>query len=98
MAAEGGVVTRAFKRIVAGFKSVPVLVVRTIIATLLGTGDLASDVYSTVGLFELGHVGPANAMVAMVCTSMTAQVRAPSADRPGADCVGCGLDRCYWPS
>jgi hypothetical protein len=58
MAAEGGVVTRAFKRIVAGFKSVPVLVVRTIIATLLGTGDLASDVYSTVGLFRAGPRRP----------------------------------------
>ena len=97
MAAEGGVVKHAFTHLIGGYKSVPGLVVRAIIATLLGTGDLASDVYSTVGLFELGHVGPANAMVAMVCASMTAQVWAPSSYRPGADCVGCGLDRCYWP-
>jgi hypothetical protein len=73
--AEGNVVTRAFKRIVTGYKSLPGIVVRAIIATLLGTGDLVSDVYSTVNLFSLSHLGPAYAMVAMVCASIAVQVR-----------------------
>ena len=74
--AEGNVVTRAFKRIAAGYKSLPGIVVRAIVATLLGTGDLVSDVYTTVSLFSLSHLGPAYAMVAMICASMAAQVRA----------------------
>ena len=74
--AEGNVVTRAFKRIVAGYKSLPGIVVRAIVATLLGTGDLVSDLYTTVTLFSLSHLGPAYAMVAMICASMAAQVRA----------------------
>ena len=49
--AEGNVVTRAFKRIVTGCKSLPGIVVRAIVATLLGTGDLVSDLYTTVNLF-----------------------------------------------
>ena len=76
--AEGNVVTRAFKRIVAGFKSLPGIVVRAIVATLLGTGDLVSDVYTTVTLFSLSHLGPAYTMVAMICASMAVQVRASS--------------------
>jgi hypothetical protein len=48
--ADGNVVKRAFKRIVAGYKSVPGIVVRAIVATLLGTGDLVSDLYTTVNL------------------------------------------------
>ena len=35
--AEGNVVTRALKRIVTGYKSVPGIVVRAIVSTLLGT-------------------------------------------------------------
>ena len=56
--AEGNVrvVTRAFKRVVAGYKSPPSIVVRAIVATLLGTGDLVSDVYTTVNLFSLSHL------------------------------------------
>ncbi len=73
--AEGNVVTRALERIVVGFKSLPGIVVRAIVATLLGTGDLVSDVYTTVNLFSLSHLGPAYAMVAMICASMAAQVR-----------------------
>ena len=93
MAAEGGVVKHAFTHLIGGYKSVPGLVVRAIIATLLGTGDLASDVYSTVNLFELGHVGPANAMVAMVCASIAVQVRAPSADRQTRCLAACVAGR-----
>ena len=74
--AEGNVVTRALKRIVTGFKSVPGIAVRAIVATLLGTGDLVSDVYTTVSLFSLSHLGPAYAMVAMISVSMAVQVRA----------------------
>ena len=74
--AEGNVVTRALKRIVADYKSLPGIVVRAIVATLLGTGDLVSDLYTTVNLFSLSHLGPAYAMVAMICASMAVQVRA----------------------
>ncbi len=81
--AEGNVVTRASKRIVAGFKSVPGIVVRAIVSTLLGTGDLVSDVYTAVTLFSLSHLGPAYAMVAMICASMAVQVQATSARHPG---------------
>ena len=73
--AEGNVVTRALKRIVAGYKSLSGIVLRAIVATLLGTGDLVSDVYTTVTLFSLSHLGPAYAMVAMICASMAVQVR-----------------------
>jgi hypothetical protein len=77
--AGGNVVTRAFKRIVTGYKSVPGIVLRAIVATLLGTGDLVSDVYTAVTLFSLSHLGPAYAMVAMICASMAMQVRATCA-------------------
>ena len=81
--AEGNVVMRTFKRIVTGYKSLPGIVVRTIVATLLGTGDLVSDLYTTVSLFSLSHLGPAYAMVAMICASMAVQVRATCARHPG---------------
>ncbi len=74
--AKGNVVTRAFKRILAGYKSLPGIVVRAIVSTLLGTGDLVSDLYTTVNLFSLSHLGPAYAIVAMICASMAAQVQA----------------------
>jgi hypothetical protein len=85
--AEGNVVTRALKRIVAGYKSLPGIVLRAIVATLLGTGDLVSDLYTTVTLFSLSHLGPAYAMVAMICASMAAQVRALSPVRCIPACV-----------
>ncbi len=81
--AEGNIVTRALKRIVVGFKSLPGIVVRAIIATLLGTGDLVSDVYTTVNLFSLSHLGPAYAMVAMISASMAVQVLATCAQHFG---------------
>ncbi len=81
--AEGNVVTRTFKRIVAGYKSVPGIVVRAIVATLLGTGDLVSDLYTTVNLFSLSHLAPAYAMVAMICASMAVQVQAMCARHLG---------------
>ena len=85
--AEGNVVTRTFKRIVTGYKSLPGIVVRAIVATLLGTGDLVSDLYTTVNLFSLSHLGPAYAMVAMICSSMVVQVRASSPVRGILACV-----------
>ncbi len=81
--AEGNVVRRALKRIVTGFKSLPGIVVRAIVSTLLGTGDLVSDVYTTVNLYSLSHLGPAYAMVAMICASMAVQVRATCARHLG---------------
>ena len=81
--AEGNVVTRAFKRIAAGYKSLPGIVVRAIVATLLGTGDLVSDLYTTVSLYSLSHLGPAYAMVAMIGASMAVQVRATFARHLG---------------
>jgi hypothetical protein len=81
--AEGNVVTRTLNRIVAGYKSLPGIVVRTIVATLLGTGDLVSDLYTTVNLYSLSHLGPAYAMVAMICASMAMQVQA----RPFMRCI-----------
>jgi hypothetical protein len=91
--AEGNVVTRALKRIVTGFKSVPGIVLRAIVATLLGTGDLVSDVYTTVSLFSLSHLGPAYAMVAMICASMAVQVHATRARRVSL----CLVSRRLWP-
>ena len=79
--AEGNVVTRTVKRIVTGYKSLPGIVVRAIVATLLG--DLVSDLYTTVNLFSLSHLGPAYAMVAMICASMAVQVRTVYARRLG---------------
>ena len=76
--ADGNVVTRAFERIVAGYTSLSGIVLRAIVATLLGTGDLVSDLYTTVTLFSLSHLAPAYAMVAMICASMAVQVRASS--------------------
>jgi hypothetical protein len=67
-------VKHTFKRIVSGFKSLPGIVVRAIVAALLSTGDLASDLYTTVNLFSLSHLGPAYAMVAMICASMAGKV------------------------
>ena len=90
---EGNVVKRTFKRIVTGYKSLPGIVVCTIVATLLGTGDLVSDLYTTVTLFSLSHLGPAYAMVAMICASMAAQVRATCARRVSLSLVSTRL----WP-
>ena len=102
--AEGNVVTRALERSVTGFKSLPGIVVRAIVATLLGTGDLVSDLYTTVNLFSLSHLGPAYAMVAMICASMAVQVRATCARRVSLRAVSTRLwphlwlRRRYWPS
>jgi hypothetical protein len=96
--AEGNVVTRTLKRIVAGYKSVPGIVVRAIVATLLGTGDLVSDLYTTVILFSLSHLGPAYAMVAMICLSMAVQVHATCARHLGDGRVSlCAVSRRLWP-
>ena len=81
--AGGNVVTRALKRIGTGYKSLPGIVVRAIVATMLGMADLVSDLYTTVNLFSLSHLGPAYAMVAMICLSMAVQVRATCARHLG---------------
>ena len=85
--AEGNVVgATSLTHIVTGYKSLPGIVVRAIVSTLLGTGDLVSDLYTTVNLYSLSHLGPAYAMVAMICLSMAVQVRAACVRIPG--CVG----------
>jgi hypothetical protein len=61
---------------ISRYKSVPAIVVRAIVANLLSTGDLASDLYTIVTLFELGHDGPATTLLAMVCLNFAAQVKA----------------------
>ena len=93
--AEGNVVKRAFKRIVAGYKSLPGIVVRAIIATLLGTGDLVSDLYTAVNLYSLNHFAPAHAMVAMICASMAVQVWATCTRHLGVSL--CAVRRRLWP-
>ena len=95
--AEGNVVTRACKLIVTGYKSLSGIVVRAIVATLLGTGDLVSDLYTTVTLFSLSHLGPAYAMVAMICASMAVQVRASSPVRGSRDVSLSLVSRRLWP-
>ena len=95
--AEGNVVTRALKRIVTGYKSVPGIVLRAIVATLLGTGDLLSYLYTTVTLFSLSHLGPAYAIVAMICASMTVQVRASWPVRGSWDVPVRVVVRRLWP-
>jgi hypothetical protein len=68
--------------VVVRFKSLPAIVMRAIVANLLSTFDLASDLYTIESLFALGHHTPAYALLTMVCLSFAAQVGA-----------GCGL-RC----
>ena len=102
--AEGNVLKRAFERIITGCKSLPGIVVRAIVATLLGTGDLVSDLYTIVNLFSLSHLGPAYAMVAMICASIAVQVHATCARRVSLRAVSrrlwphLWLCRRYWPS
>jgi hypothetical protein len=73
--AEGNAVSRAIKWLISRYKSLPAIVVRAILANLLSTGDLASDIYTIESLFALGHDGPAYALLAMVCLSFAGQVR-----------------------
>ena len=89
--------TRALKRLVAGYTSLSGIVVRAIVATLLGTGDLVSDLYTTVNLFSLSHLGPAYAMVAMICLSIATQVRASSPGRGSRDVLPSLVSRRLWP-
>ena len=71
---EGGV---TFAWIVARYKSMPSIVVRALVATLLGFGDFASDIFTIVSLVGLGHLGPAYALLVMVLLSLLSQVRPP---------------------
>ena len=72
--AEGNAVSRAIKWLTARYKLLPSIVVRAIVANLLSTGDLASDLYTIESLFALGHDGPASALLTMVCLSLAVQV------------------------
>jgi hypothetical protein len=79
--AESNAVSRAIKLIIARYKSLPAIVLRAIVANLLSTGDLASDLYTIESLFALGHDGPAYALLTMVCLSFAVQVRANALPR-----------------
>jgi hypothetical protein len=70
-----GGVRVAFAWIVARYKSMPSIVVRALVATLLGFGDFASDIFTIVSLFGLGHLGSAYALLVMVLLSLLSQVR-----------------------
>ena len=108
--AEGNAVSRAIKWLTARYKLLPSIVVRAIVANLLSTGDLASDLYTIESLFVLGHDGPASALLTMVCLSFTVQVTARMRFREGLPltetymCRGSafaswwGLRRSLWPS
>jgi hypothetical protein len=72
--AEGNAVSRAIKWLIARYKSLPAIVIRALVANLLSSGDLASDLYTVVSLFALGHNGPASALLTMVCLSLALQV------------------------
>jgi hypothetical protein len=74
--AEGNAVSRSIKWIIARYKSLPAIVLRAIVANLLSTGDLVSDLYTIESLVALGHDGPAYALLTMVCLSLASQVRA----------------------
>jgi hypothetical protein len=62
--------------IIARYKSVPSIVLRAILADVLGLFDLGSDLYTIQSLFALGHDGPASALLTMVCLNFALQVRA----------------------
>ena len=74
--AEGSAVSRAIKLLIARYKSLPAIALRTIVANLLSLFDLASDLYTIESLFALGHNTTASALLTMVCLSFAAQVRA----------------------
>ncbi len=74
--AEGNDVSRVIQWLIASYKSLPAIVVRALVANLLSTVDLASDLYTIVSLLALGHDGPASALLTMVCLSFATQVRA----------------------
>ena len=74
--AEGNAVSRAIKWIITHYKSLPSIVLRAIVANLLSTVDLASDLYTIESLFALGHDGSASALLTMVCLSFAVQVMA----------------------
>ena len=108
--AEGNAVSRAITWLIARSKALPPIVLRALVANLLSTGDLASDLYTIDSLFALGHDGPASALLTMVCLSFAVQVRARI--RCHSACTTyrdlhtpwhfvphgwAGLCRCFWP-
>ncbi len=60
--------------VVARFKSVPGVVARAVATVLFGWLGMASDVYTTNGLFGLGHDGSAYALLTMVGLNVAMQV------------------------
>ncbi len=108
--AGGNAVSRAIKWLIAHYKLLPAIVLRAIVANLLSTGDLASDLYTIESLFALGHDGPAYALLTMVGLSFATQVTADALphcpfhlSRPTLAMAAhgpqgvLGLRRCFWP-
>ena len=67
-------ITAFYASVVMKYKSPSGFMVRATFGTLLGIGDLASDLYAIAALFSLGHYGSAYAMVAMVCANLLVQI------------------------
>jgi hypothetical protein len=83
---EGNAVSRAIKWVAARYKSLPSIVLRALVADLLSSFDLASDIYTIESLFALGHLGTAYALLTMVCLSFAGQV-GPMPTRCGTSSV-----------
>ena len=87
------VVALAFKWIVEHWKAPSGVVVRATVATMLSAADLASDVYTIVTLHGLGRLVPAYALLAMMGTSFSMQVRPFPAPKADPSC-----SRWAWPT
>jgi hypothetical protein len=66
--------------ITARYQSVPSIMLRVVLADVLHTLDLASDLYTIDILFALGRDGPASALLTMVCLTFAGQVQARCSD------------------
>jgi hypothetical protein len=66
--------------IIARFKSVPLVVLRAVLAEVLHTFDVASDLFTIQSLFAMDHGGPASALLTMVLLAFAVRVRARCAD------------------
>ena len=94
--AEGNVASGGFQWIIVQYKSMPSIVVRTMVGTVLSTGDIISDVITIHSLFGLGYLGQAYALLTMACVSLALQVGpafgSADASQPGRHrCVGSGI-------
>jgi hypothetical protein len=92
------VVALAFNWSVAHYKAPSGVVVRAMVSTMLSAADLASDVYTIVTLHGLGRLVPAYALLAMMGTSISMQVRPIAAPKADPSCSHAGLAPRSWRS